>query len=172
MPFRKAEIAAALIAVIAAGCDKKPTLPVPPPQEVSDTSIGHFCGMALGEHRGPKGQIFVTDREKPYWFSSTREVFAFTRLGEEPKAVIAIYVNDMGKATNWDHPEPGTWIDATTAWYVIGSDRTRGMRDQETIPFGEDAAAKRFVAINGGRIVRFREMPEDYIFPTDSQGGG
>jgi copper chaperone NosL len=172
--FRKA--AAALIAVIAVGCGEKPTLKAPPPQEMSDTAIGHFCGMALAEHQGPKGQIFVADRKEPYWFSSAREIFAFASLPEEPRAIIAIYVNDMSKATDWDHPEPGTWIDATKAWYVIGSDRRGGMSDQETVPFGDAAAASVFVAVNGGRVVRFSEMPDTYIFPgaspaPDQHGG-
>jgi copper chaperone NosL len=168
MRFRKAAAAAALLAVIAAGCGEKANLKAPPPEEVSDTAIGHFCGMALAEHPGPKGQIFVADRKEPYWFSSAREIFAFASLPEEPKAIIAIYVNDMGKATDWDRPEKGTWIDATKAWYVIGSDRKGGMSDQETVPFGEETAASGFVAINGGRIVRFNEMPEAYIFPGAS----
>jgi copper chaperone NosL len=176
MRFRKAAGAAAFIAVIAAGCDEKPTVKVPPPQEIGDTAIGHFCGMGLAEHPGPKGQIFVADRKEPYWFSSAREIFAFASLPEEPKAIVAIYVNDMGKVTDWDHPEPGTWIDARTAWYVIDSSRKGGMSDQETVPFGEATAATRFVAINGGRVVRFKEMPEAYIFPGASaapnqQGG-
>ena len=40
-----------------------------------------------------------------------RLYFAFTFLPDEPKSVVALYVNDMGQA-NWDSPEAGTWIDA------------------------------------------------------------
>lgn len=160
----KALIAAALAAAVVTGCDDKPALKIPPPQEVSDTAIGHFCGMALAEHPGPKGQVFVADRKAPYWFSSAREVFAFARLPEEPKAILVIYVNDMGKATDWDHPEAGTWIQADKAWYVIDSAREGGMTGAETIPFGEEARARQFAATNGGQVVRFDEMPEDYIF--------
>jgi copper chaperone NosL len=161
----KSLAAAALATALVTGCDEKTAVKTPPPQEVSDAAIGHFCGMALAEHPGPKGQIFVADRKEPYWFSSAREVFAFARLPEEPKAILAIYVNDMGKARDWDHPEAGTWIPAGTAWYVIASARKGGMSDAETIPFGEEARAREFAAANGGRVVRFDEMPEDYIFP-------
>lgn len=158
--------ALALAAFIVAGCDDKGAVKIPPPQEVSETAIGHFCGMTLAEHPGPKGQVFVTDRKEPYWFSSAREIFAFARLPEEPKAILAIYVNDMGKVTNWDRPEAGTWIAAGKAWYVIDSMRRGGMSDAETFPFGEEARARQFAAANGGRVVRFDEMPEDYIFPA------
>jgi copper chaperone NosL len=159
-------LAAIALAAFVAGCDEKAAVKIPPPQEVSDTAIGHFCGMALAEHPGPKGQIFVADRKEPYWFSSAREVFAFAKLPEEPKAILAIYVNDMGKARDWDHPEAGTWILAGEAWYVIDSARKGGMSGAEAIPFGEEARARQFAAANGGQVVRFDEMPEDYIFPA------
>jgi copper chaperone NosL len=162
--------AVALAAAVVAGCDEKAAVKIPPPQEVSDAAIGHFCGMALTEHPGPKGQIFVADRKEPYWFSSAREVFAFARLPEESKAILAIYVNDMGKAKDWDHPEAGTWIPAGEAWYVIDGARKGGMSDAEAIPFGEEARARQFAAANGGRVVRFGEMPEDYIFPVAETG--
>ena len=45
-----------------------------------------------------------------------------------------MYVNDMGVA-RWEAPEPGTWIDANGAWYVIGSDRMGGMGVPEAVPF-------------------------------------
>jgi copper chaperone NosL len=89
--------------------------------------------------------------------------FAFTMLPEEPKNIAAIYVTDMGKATNWEKPAPGTWIDAKRAYYVIGSRRQGGMGVDEAVPFGEEAQAKHFAAENGGRIVAFAAMPEDFI---------
>ena len=121
--------------------------------------------MGLNEHKGPKGQVFVADREAPYWFASVRETLAFLKLPEEPKDIVAIYVNDMGKASSWDRPEPGTWIDAERAWYVIGSKRRGGMDGNEAVPFGGESSARRFAALNGGHILRFQEIPEDYVFP-------
>lgn len=141
-----------------------PAIP-PAPQEAGPDAVAEFCGMGLYEHPGPKGQIFVAGRAQPYWFSSVRETFAFTRLPEEPRDVRAIYVNDMGRAASWDRPEPGTWVDATKAWYVIGSARRGGMDVKEVVPFGSEAAAGAFAAAYGGRVVRFGEMPDDYIFP-------
>ena len=148
-----------------AGCGEETKSRAPAPQEISDNSIGHYCGMSLPEHAGPKGQVFVADRKSPYWFSSVREVFAFVALPEEPKNVLAIYVNDMGKAKDWNQPERGTWIDARRAWYVIGSDWHGGMDVDEAIPFGDQGKARQFAASRGGRLVRFDDMPQSYIFP-------
>lgn len=166
----RAILLAAMLAL--AGCDQHDTgAAMPAPQEVTSDSTSEFCGMGVTEHPGPKGQIFVADRKAPYWFSSVRDAIAFTRLPEEPKAITAIYVNDMGKATDWDRPEPGTWIDAKRAWFVIGSAKRGGMAaESEAVPFGDRAKAEAFVSANGGRIVRFQEVPDDYVFPTPDAG--
>ena len=140
----------------------------PPPREMTDASVAQFCGMSLSEHAGPKGQIFIRGLRDPYWFSSVRDAFAFTMLQETPKAITAFYVNDMARAKNWDQPEAGTWVEAHAAYFVIGSRRRGGMGADEAIPFGVDAAAQEFAAANGGRVVRFSEMPKDYVLATAS----
>lgn len=158
--------AALLAALAAAGCDDKAS-PKPPPQEVTSNSIGQFCGMALPEHGGPKAQIFNKGRAEPYWFSSVHNMFAFTFLQEELHDFTALYVNDMGRAHDWAHPEAGTWIDAHDALYVIASNRRSGMNEAEAVPFGTETAAQAFVAQHGGRLVRFSTMPRDYILPGE-----
>jgi copper chaperone NosL len=166
-PFYLRALAAALLVSVLAACgEKKPAEAPPPPAEVSDSSIAEFCHMALFEHPGPKGQIFVKSRPEPFWFASVRDTFAFTMLPEEPKDIAAVYVNDMGKVKNWDSPEPGTWIDAHKAFFVIESRKRGGMGEAEAIPFSDEAAAAAFVAENGGRVVRFDGMPRDYILPA------
>jgi copper chaperone NosL len=67
------------------------------------------------------------------------------------------------RAKNWDQAEPGTWIEARKASYVIGSRRLSGMGTDEAIPFGDAGAARRFADLNGGRVVSFDAMPRDYI---------
>jgi copper chaperone NosL len=156
---------AALLGLLSlAGCKPdKPDAALPPPREITDASIGQFCGMSLSEHGGPKGQIFVRDLPDPYWFATVRDAFAFAMLPEMPKAIAAIYVNDMARARNWDQPEPGMWVEAHEAAFVIGSRRQSGMQTDEAIPFGDAAVARRFAETNGGRVVRFADMPRDYI---------
>ena len=140
----------------------------PRPRETTDASVAQFCGMALSEHAGPKGQIFVRGLRDPYWFSSVRDAVAFAILPEMPKAISAIYVSDMARAKNWDQPEPGIWVEARQAYFVIGSRRRGGMGADEAIPFSVAAAAHGFVDANGGRVVRFAEIPPDYVLAATS----
>ena len=131
------------------------------PREVTDASVAEFCGMNLTEHAGPKAQIFVRDIPNPYWFASVRDAFAFTMLQETPKAIAAIYVNDMAQAKNWDQPEAGD----------LGRGAQGQLRHRQppaqrhgtpTRRFRSAiaAAARAFAAANGGRVVGFDEMPQ------------
>ena len=158
-------ILVALALPLTAGCDDKSSVKPPAPQEVSGDSTAEFCNMSLDEHPGPKGQIFVKPDPKPFWFASVHDTLAFLMLPDTPKAVAAVYVNDMAKARNWDQPEPGTWIDAHTAIYVIDSERRSGMGEAEAVPFSDRTAAQDFVGRYGGRIVAFKDVPRDYILP-------
>jgi copper chaperone NosL len=168
-------IAALFGALLLAGCNDQ-VAKAPAPLEPTAESVSHFCGMLLSEHAGPKGQIFLKGRTTPVWFSSVGETVAFTMLPDEPAGVAAIYVNDMGKAKNWERPEPDTWVEARRAWYVLGSNKRgpAGMGDirREPIPFGEEAAAQRFQAAHGGRILRFSEIPKDDILGSGADAGG
>ena len=158
-------LAVALLALSGmAGCGGDDEI-VAKPAAVEPTreASGHYCGMILLDHKGPKAQVHLPDEEEPVWFSSVRDAIAFTMLPEEPRNYTAIYVNDMGVA-QWDAPEPGTWIDASGAHYVIGSDRMGGMGVPEAVPFATREAAEHFVAAHGGRIVALTDVPESYIF--------
>lgn len=162
-------LAAGLAAItLMSGCEEPEGIEIPVALEVSDEAIGHYCGMLLVNHEGPKGQIHVEGREAPYWFSSVRDAIAFTKLPEEPKNISAIYVHDMGTATNWAHPEPGTWIDGREALYVIGSSRRGGMGSPEAVPFGDRAAAENFVMAYGGEIVAFGDIPDSYVLGSEN----
>jgi copper chaperone NosL len=151
-----------------AGCNPTKTAAPPPPREVSETASGHYCGMPLAEHPGPKGQIFLNSRlDGPVWFTSVRDTIAFTLLPEEPKDVVAIYVTDMGRVKNWNQPEPGTWVEARQAWFVIESRRKGGMGAPEAVPFAEPDAAEAFRLANGGRVVRLSDIPRAYVLGSD-----
>jgi copper chaperone NosL len=167
--IRLATLRTLALAAALAACDKTPAN-VPLPQEISESSTAQFCGMLLTEHGGPKGQVFVRDQSKPLWFASVRDTIAFLRLPEMPKDVVVVYVNDMGRARNWQRPEPGTWVDAQRALYVIGSGRTSGMGTQEAMPFAERSAAQQFAAVHGGHVVALADIPDSYIF-ADNGGG-
>jgi copper chaperone NosL len=59
----------------------------------------------------------------------------------------------MGKAPSWEQPGETNWVLADRAVYVIESDQEGGMGGAEAVPFGDEAAAKTFVAQHGGKIV-------------------
>lgn len=159
-----AAVAAALLVLALGGCQET-SAPVTraDPVEVPVDAVGNYCGMLLSDHAGPKGQIHLGRRAEPIWFSSVRDTIAYTRLPEERRDIVAIYVNDMGRVRNWEQPEPGTWTDARTAWYVIDSTLRGGMGAPEAIPFSEEDAARAFRDRNGGTIVRLDDIPDEYV---------
>ena len=161
----KIAFAAAALALFAlAGCeDEKTAAAPPPPSALTAEAIGHYCGMAVLEHPGPKGQIILVSREAPIWFSSARDAFAFTMLPEEAKDVRAIYVSDMGKASSWEAPGAANWVEARSAFFVIGSRMRGGMGAAETVPFSDRVAADRFAEAHGGEVASFGEVPRDYV---------
>jgi copper chaperone NosL len=157
--FRFAALAA-LVLLPACGEEQKAEAPLP--QELTREAIGYYCNMIVQDHPGPKGQIFLSDRPDPIWFSSVRDTIAFTLLREEAKNITAIYVNDMSRAV-WEAPEAGTWIKVEGAWYVIGSERRGGMGAPEAVPFSTQSTAEAFAARHGGEIVAFADIPADAI---------
>lgn len=156
-------LAAALLAPLSACKQEKAEVVPPPPATLTADAIGHYCGMNLADHPGPKGQILVKGAERPIWLSSVRDTFAFTMLPEEPKEIRAIYVTDMAKAKDPAAPDTNVWVEARQAWYVLGSRLRGGMGDAEPYPFSDKAAAERFAQANGGTIQRFADVHEDQI---------
>lgn len=143
---------------------------IPPPAPFDPQASAHFCGMAVGEHPGPKGQVWVDGQPGPMWFASVHDTIAFTLLPEEPKDIRAIYVNDMGKAASWQAASEGGWVEARNAVYVIDSSAAGGMGNSEEVPFSDRSAAEAFTGRYGGRIVSFADIPRDHILGTPVSG--
>lgn len=135
------------------------------PVEMTAETLGHFCQMNLLEHPGPKAQIHLEGTPgTPLFFSQVRDAIAYQRLPEQSHAILAIQVNDMGAAgATWEEPGKGNWIDASTAYYVLGSGVEGGMGAPEAIPFGTQAGAEAFVAAEGGQIMRLGEIPDEQV---------
>ncbi len=117
--------------------------------------------MTVVNHKGPKGQVILTDKQV-LWFTSVRDTIAFSLSPEEPKNIAAIYVSDMTQA-NWNNPGADNWINARSAWYVLGSDRLGGMNTPETIPFKTKEAAKLFASKQGGIVYSFSSISNQQI---------
>ena len=162
MRFALLPVAAVALALLSA-CSQQEEVAMPDPFPLDAEAIGRYCGMNVLEHDGPKGQIILTRLPEPIWFSSARDAVAFTMLPDEPKNIAAIYVSDMAVAASWEQPGADNWIDAKTAYYVLHSKQQGGMGVAETVPFSTEAAARAFVDANGGEIVRFADIPLDYV---------
>ncbi len=167
MLVRLAAIVAVAITVSACSEQQSKT-EVPLPVALTEEAVGHYCNMTILEHTGPKAQIHLVNNPHPIWFSQVRDGIAFMRSPEEQEDAVVVYVNDMGKAQDWDFPGDDTWIDAREAWFVIGSRKTGGMGTPEVIPFGGEQSASAFAAGNGGMVVRLADIPDDYVLgPVD-----
>ncbi|HCB1211864.1 copper resistance protein CopZ [Alcaligenes faecalis] len=154
------------LGLVLAACGQPEPIQAPPSPvvQIPQTAVGHYCGMYLFEHQGPKGQILLREREAPLWFTTIREVFAYTMLPEESKAIAATYVQDMAQRDQDGQFPEQAWIPAQDAWYLIYSRYTGGMGTIDALPFSLEQAAKDFQQQHGGQLVRFADMPENYIF--------
>ncbi|KQU90541.1 copper resistance protein CopZ [Ensifer sp. Root31] len=160
-------VAVAMSAFVLVGCAAEEADSPPLPYSLTDDAMGRYCGMNVLEHPGPKGQVILKQIPEPIWFSSARDTVAFTLLPEEPKEIAAIYVSDMGKAPTWEKPGADNWIDAKSAFYVVGSRLRGGMGAAEAVPFSSRQDALSFTERHGGQIVGFGNIPQDYVLGAD-----
>ena len=166
--IRRLLVAIAAVALLA-GCSKQEARVVPAAHTLTADATGHYCGMLLSEHAGPKGQILLEGQDTPVWFSSVRDTLTFLNLPEEAKNIAAVYVSDMAKAGSWEQPGADNWVIAGDAFFVIGSDRQGGMGGQEAVPFSTEAAAQAFIQQYHGRMVRLDEAAKS-VAAAGSEG--
>ena len=135
------------------------------PVEIDRSTSCELDGMLLADYPGPKAQIHFAGQDKPSFFCDTVELFSTLLAGEQVRAVQAVYVQDMGKA-DWNQPQ-GHWIDAKTAFYVLGSKR-HGSMGPTIGSFAQEADAKKFAGEYGGKVLRFGDIKADMV---DLSGG-
>mgnify|MGYP001187736411 FL=1 len=135
------------------------------PIEIDRSTSCELDGMLLSDYPGPKAQVHYVGQDKPSFFCDTVELFSTLLAGEQVRAARAIYVQDMGKA-DWDAPQ-GHWIDAKTAFFVLGSKR-HGSMGPTIGSFAQEADAAKFATEYGGKVLRFGEIKADMV---DLSGG-
>lgn len=167
MIYKHLLIAVSLSILLAACSKENEEQPMPDPAKLTLDDVGHFCGMVVSNHEGPKGQVFLKGVAQPLWFVSVRDSLAFSRMPDEQFKVFAIYVSDMGKADTWEQPGDKAWVNAKEAWYVGGSSRAGGMGMAEWVPFSEKKKAEEFVAEYGGKIVRLGSIETNALLGED-----
>ncbi len=154
MMLRALAMASAL--VLLAACRGEPE-EIAMPREPGPGAVGHYCRMMLSEHKGPKGQILPKGWTEPVWFSSVRDALTYVEQDiVSDREIAGFWVNDMAQGT-WEHPAPGSWIDARKALFVIGSSKASGMGAAEAVPFKERTAAEGFARQYGGHIAEYLE---------------
>lgn len=146
---------------------KEDTAALPPPVALTAQAVGHYCQMDLLEHPGPKAQVHLEGLPDPLFFSQVRDAIAYRRMPEQSHTITAIYVNDMAAAQSWSKPGADNWIDATLAYFVIGSDLMGGMGAPELVPFLIRRDAVAFAALRGGHVVTLSEVSDADVLSAD-----
>lgn len=146
-------LAAGALLIGLAGCQNAGTAPPSPVAVTRDTPCS-LDGMTLADYPGPKAQI-VYDKGAPDFFCDTIELFSVVLKPEQRRHALAIYVQDMAQAA-WDDPQ-GHWIDARTAFYVVGSKR-HGSMGGTFASFGTEKDAAAFAGREGGKVYRFDQI--------------
>lgn len=116
----------------------------------------HLCGMIISNYPGPKGQLYQRGDTRTHKFCSTRDMFAFLLDPEHKHNIQSAFVHDMA-ISHWDHPDEQTYIDARTAWYVVGSSK-RGAMGPTLASFADEKTAKAFAKMNGGNLYSFDQI--------------
>ncbi|MEH6453294.1 MAG: nitrous oxide reductase accessory protein NosL [Psychromonas sp.] len=116
----------------------------------------HLCGMIISKFPGPKGELYQKTSEDIVKFCSTRDMFSYLLQPENQRQVEQVFVHDMSK-TPWHKTDDQYFIDARTAWFVIGSSQTGAMgKTLASFSLQDDAVA--FTKEFGGDVYPFSEI--------------
>lgn len=149
---------------ILAGCkDDTASLDIPEAHILTSEASGHYCQMNVLMHPGPKVQVFLADTPAPLWFVQVRDGIAYLKSPEQTSEILVLYVSDMGEAGSWAKPGIENWVDASTAYFVVGSDAVGGMGAPEIVPFSDRSKAEKFMGVRGGSIMRLDEIPAELV---------
>lgn len=162
----KIRILIALLASITftAGCTKSESQAGKPQAiALTEEAAGHYCQMVILEHQGPKAQAHLAGLHAPLWFSQVRDGIAYLKSPEQSAELLVLYVNDMGAAISWDEPGPDNWIDAQSAYFVVGSDAIGGMGAPELAPFSDPSKAEDFARRRGGDVLKLKDIPVETV---------
>jgi copper chaperone NosL len=157
MMQKKFLLLALLLATFALGCTKKDE--AIKPVEIDRTTSCSLDGMILMDYPGPKAQIQY-DKGEPDFFCDTMEMFSIYLRPEQKKRVKALFTQDMAK-TPWEQPKDN-WIDAKSAYYVLGSNKP-GSMGPTLAAFSRMEDAQAFVKKFGGKVLRFDEVTYNIV---------
>jgi copper chaperone NosL len=121
------------------------------------------CGMFVAKYPDWTTAVRFRDGSHVY-FDGAKDMFKYLHdlkkydHTRKPEEIQAVLVMDYYRLS---------WIDARSAWYVLGSD-VFGPMGRELIPLEKEADAKEFMKDHKGtRIVRFADVTMEVIKPLD-----
>ena len=155
--FVKKWLAALVLCALLPACSKAPAPLVA--IEPAKTATCALDGMLLMDYPGPKGQIQY-DKGDADFFCDTVEMVSTYLAPEQQKRVMGVFTQDMGKA-DWNQPA-GHWIDARSAYYVLGSKRT-GSMGPTLATFAQIADAEAFAKQYGGKVLSFKALTPEMV---------
>jgi copper chaperone NosL len=164
MLTRKFILLSCLVLVLA-GCEPSGGGAALTPVEINPGTTCDLDGMLLADYPGPKAQIHYAGQPEPVFFCDTVELLNTLLRPEQVRAVRAAYVQDMAQA-EWEQPR-GNWIDARTAFYVLGSKR-HGSMGPTIASFAQQDDARKFAQQWGGRVLPYAEIKPEMV---DLSGG-
>lgn len=144
-------------ALLLSACGKNAEAPVTA-QDITQETFCALDGMLLADYPGPKAQIHYSGQPAPEFYCDTMEMFALLLKPEQARLVAAAFVQDMAR-TDWNLPR-GAWIDAKSAFYVVGS-KKRGAMGPTLPSFGNRESAQKFADAEGGKVLAFAEITPD-----------
>jgi copper chaperone NosL len=124
----------------------------------------HLCGMLITRFDGPKGEVFRKETgEQVFKFCSTLDMFSYYLDPENKRNVAQMLVHDMSKMP-WgsDSIDDKYFIDAKSAWYVAGSEKT-GAMGETLASFSQQKDAIAFAQEFGGQVLSFKTIDLDTI---------
>lgn len=114
----------------------------------------HVCGMIIADFPGPKAQAVGPGGVKK--FCSPAEMLGWWLQPENRQLQVKLFVHDMGRSA-WARPDDHHLIDATQAYYVIGTG-LKGAMGVVLASFAEEQAARQLAEREGGRVLQFAEI--------------
>ena len=119
----------------------------------------HLCGMIVANFPGPKGEAYQSGNDDIMKFCSTRDLFSYLLQPENERQIKEVYVHDMSK-TPWQKPEDDYFIDAKSAWFVVGSNQ-KGAMGQTLASFSKQEHAQAKLTVE--KFINLKTSPSIFF---------
>jgi len=132
--------------------------------DISPASLNktHICAsddMIIIHYNGPKAQIIWKDGSRSF-YCEAREAFYESLDKIRSRTIQAFYVQDFSDLEWGSYIDK--WVLASDAYYVVDSSKD-GAMGLSYVPFIDLKCAEDFLAIYGGRLLKFNDINMDTL---------